>query len=139
MVLKAGLELDEAVKVAQMYVEAGADALDVSAGGDEAKHWTFPTYMQESGGLVYLAEAIKQAVNVPVITVGKLGDPVLAERVLQEGKADFIALGRPLLADPYLPLKVKEGRLQDICQCIYCGNCQAHSREKVKLIDYAAF
>jgi 2,4-dienoyl-CoA reductase-like NADH-dependent reductase (Old Yellow Enzyme family)/thioredoxin reductase len=130
---EGGLELDEAVKVAQMYVEAGAQALDVSAGCDEAKQWTFPTYMQESGALVYLAEAIKQVVNVPVITVGKLGDPVLAERVLQEGKADFIALGRALLVDPYLPLKVIEDRLQDICQCIYCGNCLAHSGDdKVK-------
>jgi NADPH-dependent 2,4-dienoyl-CoA reductase/sulfur reductase-like enzyme len=52
---------------------------------------------------------------------------VLAEKVLQEGKADFVALGRPLLVDPYLPLKAKEDRLQDICRCIYCGNCAAHS------------
>ena len=123
---EGGIELAEAVKVAQMYVEAGAQALNVSAGCDEARHWTYMTYMQESGGLVYLAEAIKQAVNVPVIAVGKLGDPWLAERVLQEGKADFIALGRSLLVDPDWPLKVKEGRLQEICHCIYCGNCQAH-------------
>ena len=93
-----GLELDDAVKVAQMYVEAGAQALNVSSGGDEAKHWTFLTYMQESGGLVYLAEAIRRSVNVPVISVGKLGDPELAEKVLVEGKADFIALGRSLVS-----------------------------------------
>jgi 2,4-dienoyl-CoA reductase-like NADH-dependent reductase (Old Yellow Enzyme family)/thioredoxin reductase len=124
-----GLELDEAIKVAQMYVEAGAQALDVSAGADEARHWTFLTYMQAPGALVYLADAIKKAVKVPVIAVGRLGDPLLAESVLQEGKADFIALGRSLLVDPDLPLKWKEGRLEDVCRCIYCGNCQAHSGE----------
>ena len=127
---EGGLELDEAVKVAKLYVEAGAQALDVSAGCDEAKHWTFLTYMQRSAGLVYLAEAIKQVVNVPVIAVGKLGDPAVAERVLQEGKADFVALGRSLWVDPCLPLKVQEDRLQDICPCIYCGNCQAHSGDR---------
>jgi 2,4-dienoyl-CoA reductase-like NADH-dependent reductase (Old Yellow Enzyme family)/thioredoxin reductase len=122
---EGGLEIGEAVKVAQMYVEAGAQALDISAGDDEGKQWTFLTHLQQPGGLVNLAEAIKKAVKVPVIATGRLGDPVLAERILEEGKADFIALGRPSLCDPYLPLKVQEGRLQDIDVCITCGNCTA--------------
>ncbi len=120
---EGGFVLDEAVKVAPMFVEAGADALHVSAGVSEAIHWQFLSYMQEAGGLVYLAQAVKKVVKVPVITVGKLGDPILAEKVLREGKADFVAMGRPLLADPYLPLKAKEGRLEDIRSCIYCNNC----------------
>lgn len=49
-----------------------------------------------------------------------MGYPVIAEKALKEGKADFVALGRPLLADPEWPLKVKEGRLEDICPCIGC-------------------
>jgi len=70
--------------------------------------------------MVDCAEAVKKVVSIPVIAVGKLGYPKLAERVLQEGKADFIALGRPLLADPEWPIKVKEGRLEDIVPCIGC-------------------
>lgn len=120
---EGGLALEEAVAVAPLFVAAGADALHVSAGASEATHWQFLTYMQESGGLVHLADAVKKAVTVPVITVGKLGDPVLAEAVLKGGKADFIALGRPLVADPHLPRKTREGRLEEIRGCIYCNNC----------------
>jgi NADPH-dependent 2,4-dienoyl-CoA reductase/sulfur reductase-like enzyme len=73
---------------------------------------------------VHLAEAIKKAVNVPVITVGKIWDPRFAEKILEAGKADFVAMGRALLADPELPNKAKDGRFEDIRRCIYCNNCQ---------------
>ncbi len=124
---EGGVVLDEAVKVAPIFVEAGADALHVSAGAREAVQWQFLSYLQESAGLVHLAEAVKKVVNVPVITVGKLGDPVLAEEVLRQGRADFIALGRPLIADPHLVRKVQEGRLEEIRSCIYCSNCLGES------------
>lgn len=62
-------------------------------------------------------------VTVPVITVGKIGDPLFAEKILEQGKADFIAMGRALLADPELPNKAKEGRLEEIRRCLYCNNC----------------
>jgi pyruvate/2-oxoglutarate dehydrogenase complex dihydrolipoamide dehydrogenase (E3) component len=58
-----------------------------------------------------------------VITVGKIWNPELAEKILAEGKADFVAMGRALLADPELPQKAREGRLRDIRRCIYCNNC----------------
>ena len=124
---EGGVVLDEAVKIAPIFVEAGADALHVSAGAREAVQWQFLSYLQESAGLVHLAEAVKKVVNVPVITVGKLGDPVLAEEVLRQGRADFIALGRPLIADPHLVRKVQEGRLEEIRSCIYCSNCLGES------------
>ena len=62
----------------------------------------------------------KKVVKIPVITVGKMNYPELAERVLQEGKADFVAMGRGLLADPEWPNKVKAGRIEDIAPCIGC-------------------
>jgi len=68
--------------------------------------------------MVDMAETAKKVVNVPVMAVGNLGHPELAESVLQEGKADFIILGRALLADPDWPNKVKEGKLDDIRPCI---------------------
>jgi len=119
--IDGGLTIDEAVIQAPLLVEAGADALSISAGIFQGYHWQIPTMMQPSGCLTHLAAEVKRVVRVPVITVGKLGNPVIAARVLDEGKADFIAMGRPLLADPELPKKASEGRLEDICPCIYCS------------------
>jgi len=65
-----------------------------------------------------LAEMVKRTVSIPVITVGKLGYPDIAEKALQEGKADFVALARPLLADPEWPNKVRDSRVEDIRPCI---------------------
>jgi len=121
--LPGGITPKDTIRQAPLFVEAGADALHVSASNQETTEWQFLTYLWPDGGLVQFAEAIKKVVNVPIITVGKLSDPVIAERVLQEGRADFIALGRSLLADPELSNKSREGRVDDIHKCIYCGNC----------------
>ena len=119
---EGGTTLEETLQQVPLFVEAGADALHVSAGSDEALQWVTPDFNEPPACLAYLAEAVKKIVDVPVITVGKLGDPVVANRMLEDGKADFIALGRPLLADPYLPNKAAEGRFDDILRCIYCNN-----------------
>jgi pyruvate/2-oxoglutarate dehydrogenase complex dihydrolipoamide dehydrogenase (E3) component len=73
--------------------------------------------------MVPLAEALKKAVAIPVVVGGRLGDPALAERVLAEGKADFISLGRPLIADPDLPKKVQQGRPGEIRRCVADNWC----------------
>jgi 2,4-dienoyl-CoA reductase-like NADH-dependent reductase (Old Yellow Enzyme family)/thioredoxin reductase len=119
--IDGGLTIEEAVVQAPLLVEAGADALSVSAGIFQGYHWQIPTVIQPSGCLTHLAAAVKKVVTVPVITAGKLGNPLIAERVLAEDRADFIALGRPLLADPELPDKAKRGKLEDIRPCIYCN------------------
>jgi 2,4-dienoyl-CoA reductase-like NADH-dependent reductase (Old Yellow Enzyme family)/thioredoxin reductase len=123
--LSGGITLDEAIEHAQLFAKAGADALDISSGPFETHQWQFPTMYQPFGTLVRQAVAIKKAVNVPVIAVAKL-DAINGERVLKEGSADFIEMGRALMADPDLPNKAREGRLEDIRPCIYCGYCQAH-------------
>jgi 2-enoate reductase len=64
------------------------------------------------------AEAVKKVVSIPVIADGKLGNPETANKVIEEGKADFVSLGRPLLADPEWPQKAKQGRQDDIRPCI---------------------
>jgi NADPH-dependent 2,4-dienoyl-CoA reductase/sulfur reductase-like enzyme len=92
---------------------------------------SLPCYIYPAGVNVSLAAAVKKAVGVPVVAAGKI-DPVLGERILQEGKADFIALGRPLLADPYLPNKAREGRLRDIRSCIYCNNCLVYTKRRIR-------
>jgi 2-enoate reductase len=110
--------VEEGLEIARKMEALGIDALHIDAGVYETNNWAIPTGTQTEGCLVYLAEMTKRVVNVPVITVGKLGNPALAERVLQEGKADFIALGRPLLADPEWVNKLKDGRIDDIRPCI---------------------
>lgn len=121
--LEGGISIEDSIEAAQLIVEAGADAIHISAGQYESYNRAIPDYSFPDAVNVPLAEAIKKAVSVPVIVVGKIGDPLLAEQILQEGKADFIAMGRPLLADPELPKKAKGGRLNEIRRCIYCMGC----------------
>jgi 2,4-dienoyl-CoA reductase-like NADH-dependent reductase (Old Yellow Enzyme family)/NADPH-dependent glutamate synthase beta subunit-like oxidoreductase len=132
--LEGGTTLEDTLQMAPLFVEAGADAFDITAGTRETPWWDDAIYFRPDGLLVPLAEAIKKVVNIPVITVGKIGDPQFAEKILQEGRADFIAMGRALLADPELPNKAKKGRLDDIRRCIYCNNCRRglFDREKLK-------
>jgi 2-enoate reductase len=122
--ISGGITIEEAVQHAKAFVRAGVDCLDVSAGPFETHHWQFPSMYQPSGCLVPLAAAIKKATGKPVMTVAKI-DAILGERIVKEGAADFIQMGRPLMADPDLPNKAKEGRLNDIRPCIFCGHCQA--------------
>jgi len=120
-----GNSLGEIQEIARRFEKAGVDAIHVSVGfGAPTKTpGLIPsvTPMRASAGcIVHLAENIKRVVSIPVIAVNKLGDISLAENVLQEGRADLIALGRPLIADPSLPLKAAEGRFDEIRPCIYC-------------------
>lgn len=121
--LPGGISIEDTQRQAPLFVEAGADALDVSASEQASTDWQYPSYLFPQGVLVPLAEAIKRAVRIPVITVGKIYDPGFAEEVLRQGRADFIALGRALFADPEWPNKAKEGRFDDIRPCVYCLNC----------------
>ena len=122
--IDGGITLEQAQVHAQMLVEAGANGFSVSSGPWETHHKQFPGMYQQSGSLVHLAAAFKKAVKVPIIAVGKI-DAELGERILQEGKADFIEMCRALMADPDLPNKAQEGRFEDIRPCIFCGNCQS--------------
>lgn len=122
--VEGGLTLEDNKPIVQRLEAAGVDAISVSSGIYESTPWysrIFPTAGMPMGCNVSLAQEIKKVVKIPVIVAGKLGDPVLAEKVLREGKADLIAMGRALLADPELPRKAYEGRLEDIRPCIYCN------------------
>ena len=116
--LEGGREVEESLKMAKILEEAGVDALHVDAGCYETWYWPHPPTYHPPGCMVDMAEAVKRVVKIPVIAVGRLGYPELAEQVLKNGQADFIALGRPLLSDPEWPSKVLEGNTQDIRPCI---------------------
>lgn len=122
---QGGNSLEDIREIARRLETAGADAIHVSVGfGAPTKTPglipSVPPMRAPAGCIVHLAENIKKAVSIPVIAVGKLGDLSAAERVLQEGCADMIALGRTLIADPCLPRKGAEGRFDEIRPCIYC-------------------
>ncbi len=133
--LDGGRDVEEGLEIARRLEAAGVAALDIDAGCYETSYWPHPPTSQPPGCMVDLAEMAKKVVNIPVMAVGKLGYPELAERVLQEGKADFIILGRALLADPEWANKVKGGRWEDICPCIGCHEGCSGRQGKGKYIS----
>ncbi|WP_209721481.1 FAD-dependent oxidoreductase [Marmoricola sp. OAE513] len=117
-----GRPMYETAQVAPALVEAGVNAFHVSGGVIDRLVSKMVNGSDDGDGLnVGAAAAVRQAVDVPVIAVGRLHDPALAEEVLASGRADFVALGRPLLADPDLPTKLAAGG--NVRQCISCENC----------------
>lgn len=118
-----GLTLDETKVVARRLEQEGVNALHVSAGVYASAQWVIQPMYLPRGCLVDLAQGIKSVVKIPVIAVGRINDPEVAEDILKAGKADLISFGRGLLTDPEMPKKVIEGRLDEIRHCIAC--CQA--------------
>ncbi|MGD0660686.1 MAG: FAD-dependent oxidoreductase [Syntrophorhabdales bacterium] len=138
------LSLDESLQIARIIGNAGADAVQVRShwiGRHDASflidHLCYPeppvplkTFPHEldmrlngAGANVPMAGAFKKVVSIPVITVGRL-DPELGEKILREGKADFIAMNRRLFADPEFPNKLAAGRFDDIAPCTSCTQCK---------------
>ena len=117
-----GRSLQDTLYVAPRLVEAGADALHVSGGVvSDLFWWVLPCLGTPPALNVPAAAAIKRVVSVPVMVVGRINDPLLAEDILEKDEADLIVMGRALLADPELPNKAKEGRFEDIAPCTSCG------------------
>ena len=118
-----GITLEDSKVMSRMLEEAGVDAIDVSAGVALTITMWVETMEKEEGWRAYMSDEIKKAVHIPVITVGGIRSPEVAERILAEGKADFVHLGRTLLADPDWPNKAREGRVEDINKCTSCSFC----------------
>jgi 2,4-dienoyl-CoA reductase-like NADH-dependent reductase (Old Yellow Enzyme family)/thioredoxin reductase len=118
-----GLVPEDTVRIAERLESAGVDALHVSACNyaSFARGMMIQPMSVPDGALLPLAAQVRAAVSIPVIAVGKIRTPELAESALAAGQADFIAIGRPLLADPDWPAKAAVGRAQDIRPCIACN------------------
>ncbi|HIX33946.1 NADH oxidase [Gemmiger sp. An120] len=116
-----GMTIDDTIYYAQRLEQLGCAAIDVS-GGDHHQMIHQVTPMQlDRGHNVWAAEAIKKVVKIPVFATGSITQPDFAEEILASGKADFISMGRPLLADPYWAKKAQEGHPEDISPCIRCN------------------
>ena len=123
--VEGGYDLDEGVRIAQA-VEPYADIIHVSAGTYQKTFGiTHPSMFEDHGRNVFLAEEIKKHVHKPVATIGGLNDPAQLEEIIASGKADIVYMGRALLADPFLPRKVVEGRDDEIVRCLRCFTCMA--------------
>lgn len=121
--VEGGITLEETVRAAKMLEREGVDGLHVSVGNyaSYARGYMIAPMAMPDALIVRVAAAVKKAVKIPVIAVGKLRDPKVAAAVLDGRKADFIAIGRTLLADPEWPNKVREGRLDEVNPCIACN------------------
>ena len=122
--MPGGRSVDDTQRLAPELVAAGVDCFRVSGGISDALV-TMMVGRSEYGAAHNIAQAaaLKNVVDVPVMLVGRVHDPELAEQILADGQADLIAMARPLLADPYLPQKVLRGRPDRIRRCISCENC----------------
>ena len=129
--IEGGLGIPAMIEIARLAEEAGIDGLIVSAGtpggqkfedlGEAHKVMRTLPMMTQPGCLVPIAAEFKKALRIPIVTVGRINTIALAEEILSQGKADIVAIGRALLADPDLPNKALEGREEEIRPCIACN------------------
>ncbi|MFC2027718.1 FAD-dependent oxidoreductase [Chloroflexota bacterium] len=120
--IEGGITIEEATQHASILESAGADAISVTSGLEYWSTNNIPCYPYPEGSMLPLVREIKKAVNVPVIAVGKI-KPELAAQVISDNQADFVAMARPILADPDFPNKLREGQIEDVRRCVYCMNC----------------
>ena len=130
--IPGGSTLFETGPVARMLEEEGVDAIHATAGDPNSlENLPVPPMFSPQGCYVPQAEGLKRYVKIPIGAVGRINEPGLAVRILEEGKADLINIGRSLLADPEFLSKVREGRVEDIRPCIGCNQgCRGRDRTK---------
>lgn len=118
--VESGRKIEETAVIAKMLEKAGADAIHVSTGVYASMPYMVAPANVPNGFNLDAAQAVKKEVTIPVIAVGRINDPVMAEEVIARGLADFVAMGRASLADPEFPKKVRENRTEEISPCVGC-------------------
>jgi 2,4-dienoyl-CoA reductase-like NADH-dependent reductase (Old Yellow Enzyme family)/thioredoxin reductase len=118
--VRGGRELEETRVIAPILEAASYDALHVTTATTANMPYIVPCNYAPIAVNVDYAEVVKNNVGIPVVTTGRIYDPFVAETILREGRADFIGMGRASIADPELPNKVADNRLEDIRPCIGC-------------------
>ena len=119
-----GLEFDLVKDIVVELEKMGVHFIHASAGriGHTQDH-SFPPLYEPRGVNVRFAEEIKKLVKIPVITVGRLQDPIIIKKIIEEGRADMVAMCRPFMADPHIAKKIVEGKEDTIRQCMGCNWC----------------
>lgn len=123
--VNGGLTLDDMREIVPKLVTSGkVDFVDVSASNSSEIHSLFmhiPPMGIPLGNLIHLAAGIKEVVNIPIICVGRINDPIQAEKILDSGYADMVGMVRANICDPEFPKKAREGRSDDILTCVACN------------------
>ena len=120
--LDGGYAIDGAIEIGKVLKKAGVEWLNIQVGWHDSP---IPLITKEvsQGGFAYISEAIKKAVDIPIVTSYRITDPVMANSIIAEGKADLIGLARALISDPCWANKARQGRLNEINRCICCCRC----------------
>ncbi|MFH1003212.1 MAG: FAD-dependent oxidoreductase [Chloroflexota bacterium] len=120
--MRGGLSLGDTVKIAQRLEELGVSMLNVTTGWHDSAT-PFIQYYVPKANWTYFAETVKRFVKIPVATGTRILDPVLADRIIGEGKADMVYFARPLIADSFLLEKAMKGKYEEIVPCTSCCLC----------------
>lgn len=118
--VEGGTNIEDTKAMAMVLEEAGVTSLNVSVGVYESWYMQVPPSVMGHGWLTKYSSEIKKVVNIPVTTVGRINNPLVAEAIIKSGKADACYMGRASLADPHMPNKAMVGHFEDIIQCIAC-------------------
>ena len=119
--IDGGRTLADTLVIVPVLEEAGIDIIHVSAGCYASCDAIVPPAHTAHAWTCHMAEAVKRICSIPVITVGRVNDPRIADMLIKTGKADFVGMGRASLVDPAMPKKAQEGRFEDIRHCIACN------------------
>lgn len=119
--IEGGRTIEDTKAIAKILEAAGVDIIHASAGVYASADAVVPPCYVKHAWTADLAAELKSCLNIPVISVGRINDPHVANSVIESGKADFTAMGRASLIDPDLPSKAKKGMIEDIRQCIGCN------------------
>ncbi len=128
-----GLTVPESIEILKRLAAAGIDAVQVSAGNDATPEWISQPMFMDRACLAGAAADIRKALDIPVMAVGRINDPIVADEIIKTGKADLVCMARGLLSDPEMPNKAREGRFEDIRTCIACNTCMQSIFRKGRL------
>ncbi len=124
--MTGGLTPAETAEILKVLEKNGVDLIIVYTGWHESPVPTVAPSLPK-GAFAHLARRVKDSVALPVVASNRINDPFTAEKILADGQADLIGMGRALLADPELPNKAREGRTDEIVPCLACGECLAQT------------
>ena len=120
--VSGGRTIEDTKVIVSILEEVGIDIVHISAGTYVSADKIIPPYQVSHGWITDFAAEVRRNVDIPVITVGRINDPFVANNVIKDGKADFVAMGRASLTDPALPNKIREGSYREIRNCIACNH-----------------